>query len=231
MTDRLVLFDIDGTLTRTRNGFMPFNEAVSRVFGVAADIRSVVPDGNTDPLIVLEIFRKAGLEVETTPEKWASFARELAASYAEALSRGAVSVRALPGARELLAALAAEPAVGLGVVTGNLEAPAAIKLEAAGLRSYIACGAYASDSRYREELPPIARRRYERLAGRSIPAERCIIVGDTPKDLDCARKNAMRCLLVGTGRYPVEELRGYGPDACLPDLSDTEAVLSVLAKL
>ncbi|MBM2804414.1 MAG: family hydrolase, partial [Deltaproteobacteria bacterium] len=60
--ERLILFDIDGTLTRTENGYLPFNEAIFQTFAVAGDIRTVVPDGNTDPLIVKDIFAKAKIQ-------------------------------------------------------------------------------------------------------------------------------------------------------------------------
>jgi phosphoglycolate phosphatase-like HAD superfamily hydrolase len=62
-------------------------------------------------------------------------------------------------------------------------------------------------------------------------AEHCIVIGDTPNDLQAARHNDMKCILVGTGRYPIEELRYWEPDACLPDLSDTDAVLRLLSKI
>jgi phosphoglycolate phosphatase-like HAD superfamily hydrolase len=99
------------------------------------------------------------------------------------------------------------------------------------LAPYLSRGAYASDSSHRPDLPAIAKRRWEELDGRAIDAAQCVIVGDTPNDLDAARQNGMKCVLVGTGRYPVEELEYQRPDACLADLSDTEAVLSTLASL
>ena len=68
-------------------------------------------------------------------------------------------------------------------------------------------------------------------AGRSIAAAQCVIVGDTPKDLQCARANGMKCVLVGTGRYPVEELEYWRPDGCLADLSDTQAVVALLGEI
>jgi phosphoglycolate phosphatase-like HAD superfamily hydrolase len=58
-----------------------------------------------------------------------------------------------------------------------------------------------------------------------------VIIGDTPKDLDAARQNNMKCVLVGTGRYPLEELQYWQPDACLPDLTDTQGVISILLNL
>src|SRR4030095_2711977 len=67
--------------------------------------------------------------------------------------------------------------------------------------------------------------------GRSLASNQCVIVGDTPKDLEAARQNEMRCILVGTGRYPIEELLYWHPDGCLADLTDTASVLSMLAGL
>ena len=131
----------------------------------------------------------------------------------------------------MLKALSVNEAFISSVVTGNFEATAEVKLEAAGLLNYLSRGAYASDSQHRPDLPAIAKRRCEQLARRAIEPERCVIVGDTPKDLEAARENHMKCLLVGTGRYPVEELLYWQPDGCLADLSDTNEVLTTLANL
>jgi len=229
--ERLILFDIDGTLTRTHNGYLPFNDAILKTFGFAGDIRTVVPDGNTDPLIVKDIFMKAGVEIAVEPEQWRRFTGQLQASYREHVAGGATTIQPLPGAEPLLQQLSAAREYHASVVTGNFEATAQVKLESAGLGNYLNRGAYASDSEHRPDLPAIARERWEIAAGRTITAGQCVIVGDTPKDLECARVNGMKCLLVGTGRYPVEELEYWQPDACLADLSDTIAVVALLAKL
>jgi phosphoglycolate phosphatase len=229
--EHLILFDLDGTLTRTQNGHAPFNEAILETFGVVGDIRSVIPDGNTDPQIVREIFAKANVEIGFADGHWEQFAKNLQRSYASALREGRTTVRALPGAKELLAALSEKEHWSQGVVTGNFEVTAQVKLEAAGLHSYMCRGAYAGDSSHRPDLPKIAKERWEHRNGRSLRAEQCVIIGDTPKDLDAARQNHMRCVLVGTGRYPVEELLYWKPDACLPDFTDTQGVISTLFNL
>ena len=229
--ERLILFDIDGTLTRTQNGYLPFNDAIMKTFGFAGDIRTVVPDGNTDPLIVKDIFIKAGVEIAVEPEQWQRFTAQLQASYREHVAAGATAIQPLPGAEPLLQHLSAVMEFHASVVTGNFEATALVKLESAGLGSYLSRGAYASDSEHRPDLPAIARERWEMAAGRTITAAQCVIVGDTPKDLECARANGMKCVLVGTGRYPVEELEYWQADACLADLSDTHAVVALLGRL
>ena len=229
--ERLILFDIDGTLTRTQNGYIPFNEAIRKTFGVAADIRSVIPDGNTDPLIVEEIFAKADHRIMISAEQWRQFNRQLRECYLDAFRGGAARVTALPGALELLKALAEAEGMGGSIVTGNFESVAHVKLETAGLQTYLHRGAYASDSRHRIDLPAIAKERWERASGRSVRADQCIIVGDTPKDLEAARKNGMKCVLVGTGRYPLEELEYYKPDGCVRDLTDADSLSRMLREI
>lgn len=227
----LILFDIDGTLTRTRNGFVPFNEAFLRTFRFPGDIRTVIPDGNTDPLIVDEIFANSGRNPEEGEARQQTFPIHLRDSYARAVRERRTTVRALPGVLELVEALGEIPGVYLGVVTGNFEGTARIKLEAAGLGSYLRVGVYGSDARNRADLLRIARRRWEETAGIPFGPQRCVVVGDTPKDLEAARANRMKCVLVGTGRYSGEQLRACGPDACLKDFSDTDAAVRTLLTL
>ena len=229
--ERLILFDIDGTLTRTQNGYIPFNEAILRAFGIDGDIRTVVPDGNTDPLIVEDIFAKANMTIEFHESAWQKFTIHLRERYHHHVQQGTTTIRALPGASELLKALWLYENFCSSVVTGNFEVTASIKIEAAGLAPYLCRGAYASDSRHRSDLPAIAKKRWEDLTGRKISVEQCVVIGDTPKDLEAARQNRMKCVLVGTGRYPVEELQYWRPDGCLADLSDTETVLAMLSEI
>ena len=228
MLERLILFDLDGTLIRSLNGFVAFNEAIYKTFGLSGDIRTVIPDGNTDPLILEDIFTTANLKVEITEEKWRAFAQNLYESYTDAIQQDLMRVFPLPGVLELVRELAEVKGIYQGVVTGNLEETGRLKLEAAGLGAYLGLGAYGSDSRNRNDLPGIAKERWAGVIGQTLPSRHCIIVGDTPKDLDAARKNHMRCLLVGTGRYPVEKLELLKPDACLSDFTDTKAVVEAL---
>jgi len=229
--ERLILFDIDGTLTRTQNGYIPFNEAIQKTFGICGDIRTVVPDGNTDPMIVKNIFAKANVALEIRDLEWRRFSDNLLGCYKSAVDQGKTTVRSLPGAVELLQALAGKKKFHSSVVTGNFEVTAAVKLAAAGLAPYLCRGAYASDSPHRSDLPRIAKARWEEASGRAILPEQCIVIGDTPKDLDAARHNQMKCILVGTGRYPLEELCYWKPDSSLADLTDTESVLTMLSNI
>jgi phosphoglycolate phosphatase-like HAD superfamily hydrolase len=181
--ERLILFDIDGTLTRTQNGYIPFNEAILQAFGIDGDIRTVVPDGNTDPMIVEDIFAKANVTIEFQESVWEKFTIHLCERYHHHVQQGTTIIRALPGAAELLKALWLYENFRSSVVTGNFEVTAAIKVEAAGLAPYLRRGAYASDSRHRPDLPAIAKKRWEDLTGRRLSDGQCVVIGDTPKDL------------------------------------------------
>ncbi|MGH7797930.1 MAG: HAD family hydrolase [Candidatus Binatia bacterium] len=229
--ERLILFDIDGTLVRTQNGHLPFNEAIFKTFGIEGDIRTVVPDGNTDPLIVDDIFAKANVKIECRQADWQQFTIHLREHYHHHVQQGTTTIRSLPGAVELVRELSLSNDFTASIVTGNFEVSAEIKLETAGLAAYLRRGAYAGDSRHRADLPAIAKQRWERTSGRRLGAEQCIVIGDTPRDLAAARENHMKCILVGTGRYPIEELLYGEPDGCLPDLTDTGAILSMLSNL
>jgi phosphoglycolate phosphatase len=228
---RLILFDVDGTLTRSQNGYIPFNRAIRDTFGIAGDIRSVFPDGMTDPRILADIFAKADADVTLSEELLARFSTNLAAAYAAALKNGMTTIGALGGALRLLEGLAGRQEAALGVVTGNFEVTARIKLQAAALDGRLGCGAYASDSGHRPDLPAIAKQRWEKATGRYVSAGSCVVVGDTPKDLEAARANGMKCLLVGTGRYSIEELRCYAPDACVADLAETAEIIDLLLQI
>jgi len=229
--ERLILFDIDGTLTRTHNGYLPFNDAIEKTFGIDGDIRSVVPDGNTDPMIVKDIFIRANLAMEIQHTDWQYFSATLRDCYKDAVRQGTTTIRPLPGAMELVQALWAGDNIHPSVVTGNFEVTAEIKLETAGLLPYLHRGAYASDSHHRPDLPQIARTRWQQMTGRSLRTEQCVVIGDTPKDLAAARHNQRKCVLVETGRYPVEELRYCEPDECVADLADTQSILAMLSNI
>jgi phosphoglycolate phosphatase-like HAD superfamily hydrolase len=174
---------------------------------------------------------RVGARIEVDARGWRRFGQILGACYRNAIAAGRTAVAPLPGATELLRALSRCDDFRASVVTGNFEATAQIKLGAAGLAPYLDRGAYASDSHRRADLPRIARERFEGRSGRTLPAKQCVIVGDTPRDLAAARHNGMKCVLVGTGRYPVEELRDAEPDGCLTDLRDTKAVLELLSRV
>ncbi len=134
----------------------------------------------------------------------------------------------LPGVEALLQRLDTEPDVVQTVLTGNIAANAAVKLRVFGMDRWLdlRAGAFGSDHHDRCALVPIACARAARLYGG--PPEVVWVLGDTPKDLACARAGGARCLLVATGRVPYEELAELPADAVLHDLRDLDAITALL---
>ncbi|HEV2889863.1 MAG TPA: haloacid dehalogenase-like hydrolase [Frankiaceae bacterium] len=150
---------------------------------------------------------------------------EMHAAAGDILAGGSV----LPGVREVLRGLRPYAAVQT-VVTGNLRENAELKLRLFGLADELdlAAGAYGCEERDRTALVALARDRVAERLGRRPDPTRTWIVGDTPRDLACARAYGLRCALVATGLYGVADLAPLGPDAVLADLSDVDAVVGLL---
>jgi phosphoglycolate phosphatase len=221
MADRLILWDIDGTLIRAGSiARDAFARAVERAMGRAIGAHSVQMSGRTDPLIAAEILRVSGGDAELVPTVLGHLEAELADA-AVALREGG---RVLPGVVDVLSRLAGVDGLVQSVLTGNTAANAAVKLAAFGLDRWIdaSVGAFGSDHPERNELVPVA------LARARFSPDDAWVVGDTPHDLACARAGGVRCLLVGTGRMGFDELAALDADCVLPDLSDVDAVVELL---
>jgi phosphoglycolate phosphatase-like HAD superfamily hydrolase len=226
-----VFFDIDGTLLYTDGaGRVAIRGALEAVYGTSGPIDGYIFHGKTDPRIVVELMTAAGLEEPEVrrrlPEVWPVYLELLERELA--VRRRAGRVTLLPGIVELLAALASRPDVVLGLLTGNIEGGARLKLEAAGLGSTFGVGGFGSDSEDRAEVARAALSRCVRMGGEEPAA---VVLGDTPEDIACARAIDAFAVAVATGRHKVDELLESGADAVFEDFGDTEAVLSCILSL
>lgn len=224
---RLLLFDIDGTLVRAGEvGGAVFDRAIAAVLG-DAPARRVSMSGKTDPQIVREYLalldRKDPAHLPAVLEHLET---ELAAAAEEVARDGSPCA----GAPELLQALAADGRLHLSVLTGNIAPNAVVKLAAFGLDKWLdlETGAYGSDHEDRQQLVPIALERLASLRGVRLAPDETWVIGDTPRDYECARAGGAHCLLVASGRFTLDELGDLGADAVLADLATTEAVVDLL---
>jgi phosphoglycolate phosphatase len=232
---RVVLWDIDGTLltTRRRGVFRDYTApAVTRLFGTAGRLGEVSVSGMTDLQIVCEALRDEGFTADDVRAR----GRELCEHYLaelERLTNEHLLYRALPGARDALAAVGRHPRYLNALLTGNVEPAARWKLKATGLDEFFHLpGAFGEDSHDRRDLPALAAARINAHLKLDLAAAQFVVVGDTPNDISCARHFGARCVAVATGRsHPAAELAAYGPDAVLPDLADTDAFIRVLDSL
>jgi len=202
----LLLFDIDGTLLSgaTKAHSQALDRAIREVHHVdPGDLRKQIgPAGRTDGEIARLMLLDLGVSARRIDELAAEVREKCCEIYAQ-ISPPDLSDHVVPGMSELLAWLAGRDGVTLGLVTGNFEVIARLKLKHAGIGRWFSAGpgGFGSDSEDRAALPAIARRR----AGQ-IPREQAIVIGDTPRDIACARADGVRCVAVTTGQYGVDEL-------------------------
>jgi phosphoglycolate phosphatase-like HAD superfamily hydrolase len=210
---RAVLFDIDGTLLVTGGaGAVAWQRAFQELHGVEANIEEHTRAGMTDPEIVEIIFREVIGRDGSEEERAAAVAGYLG-NLADAVAESD-GYRVMPGIEETLARLA-EQGVLLGIVTGNIEAAAQIKLARGDLNRFFTFGGYGSDSRDRAELTRRAVERGGEVEGSPLDLEQTIAVGDTPRDVSAGHGAGIAVVGVATGSYEVGQLREAGADYAL----------------
>lgn len=229
MRDRrfLVLFDIDGTLLSAgRAARESVLAALSDVYGwTHANGNSHDFSGKTDPQIVRELVEK-----DVGKPRCEELLQRALDRYLEEFSARLApdSVVAKPGAVELVSSLAETPGVTLGLLTGNLERGARMKLEPLALNRHFPFGAFGSDSEDRYRLPAIAIDRARAHCGQQFAGKEVVVVGDSVHDVLCGRSLGVRSVAVATGPTTRERLAEQEPDALLPSFADTGAAMEAI---
>lgn len=223
---RLLLFDIDGTLIWGGPAKDAFCLAMVETFGTAGDIETFSFAGRTDPEIARGLLAGTGMSDEEIergfPELWDRYLGYLEAR----LPANPVDI--LPGVPALLDALAAEPGIAMGLLTGNIIRGAQLKLGSAGLLDHFLMGSYGSDHEERDELPAIALSRARDTWGVDFDPQDVLVLGDTPRDVACGKREGLRTLAVATGHHDADSLRATGADHVVEDFSDTAAIVALL---
>jgi phosphoglycolate phosphatase len=232
----LLLFDIDGTLVAkaSREHALALREAMQAIHGLDEHSWQRPADGasrndgagRTDGEIARMMLLRAGVDARAIDEHASTVMVDACERYAQ-LCPADLSDHVIPGIPALLQSLASRPDVRLSLVTGNYEPVARIKLARAGLGHWFPTGqgGFGSDSEDRTALPGIAR---ERAGEGAVPWDRAatVVIGDTPRDIACARADGVRCVAVATGPIPIDELRGA--DGVAADAVELRRVLDSL---
>lgn len=223
---KLILFDIDGTLIDTGEaGTASLNKAFYKLFDIRDAFKNISMAGKTDIQIIRE-----GLEVH-------GFSRvdgnidAVVNAYLEFLKYEINNPRRRlkPGIKEILRLLR-EMEMSLGLLTGNLEKGARIKLSPFRLNEYFPDGAFGSDHEDRDMLLPIAIQKFSRK-GFDFSIRDCIVVGDTPRDVRCAKVHGAHCIAVATGPYSMEELLATDADIVLDSLAEVERCMEFIYRV
>lgn len=226
----LLLFDVDGTLLHgaTEAHRHAVYAALRAVHGVDASSmrKGLSAAGRTDGDIAREILLDAGISAARIDDRAEELREEVCRAYAQ-LCPSDLSHTVLPGVREVLAWLSGRAGSRTALLTGNYEPVARLKLARAGIGAAFerGQGAFGSDSEDRAALPAIARRRAGTV-GVPYPRAQTIVVGDTPRDIACARADGVRCVAVASGPCPADDLAGA--DAVVADAVELRDALEVL---
>jgi phosphoglycolate phosphatase len=218
---KLFLFDIDGTLLTTDGaGRAALKSAGADLFGIEEDLKTISVSGSTDTAIVQEILQRHDLEVST-----ANVNRYLG-GYLVRLRQHLTSQSGavLPGVISFLGVLA-QDGEAIGLLTGNVRRGAEIKLTAHGIWDRFSFGAFGDDHSDRNQLGPIAKRRAAAAFNTEFAEHDIFVIGDTPKDIACARAFGAVAVAVATGRYSSANLSEHNPDHLFRDLADTKELL------
>ena len=193
-------------------------------FGVDDDLSSISFAGSTDGAIARQMF--APYDIPPTPENIADLFDGYVHHLALELPRREGTV--LPGIVALLEALHGREDCVLGLLTGNIAKGAELKLSHYGVWDFFEFGAFADDHVDRNKLGPVAHSRAVEKHGSSFEAKDVFVLGDTPRDIDCARAAGFVAVAIATGSYDKDELAAHRPDFLFEDLSDTPGVLKAL---
>jgi phosphoglycolate phosphatase len=215
---RILLFDIDGTLVSTGGaGAVAWKRAFDELYGIPADIGEFTDAGMTDPDVGAKTF-EAVLHRKPTPRELAQVVQRRLEHLPEAVAESK-GYRVLPGVPERLKQLSHEGHL-LGIITGNGDGAAAIKLARGDLNRWFTFGAYASAGVDRAGIVRRAVERGEAMLGKDVPNMEIYVIGDTPLDIQAA--HAVDCTAIGvaTGHYDTAALREAGADHVLESLEE-----------
>jgi phosphoglycolate phosphatase len=220
MTDlpRILLFDIDGTLVSTGGaGAVAWKQAFEELYGIPADIGQYTDAGMTDPDVGAKTF-EAVLHRKPSPHELAQLVQRRLEHLPEAVEQSK-GYRVLPGVPERLKQLS-RAGHALGLITGNGDGAAHIKLQRAGLNRWFTYGAYASAGVDRPEIVRQAVRRGEAMLGCDVPNTEIYVIGDTPLDIQAAHAVDCTAIAVATGKYDRAALEEAGADHVLETLEE-----------
>lgn len=231
MSKRLILFDIDGTLMSSAGvGRTALKRAVAKIAGNEALAEGVVLSGRVDWAIWRDILALDGYSPDEVDAQLEDYFRLYVGELAYVLADPTLpKPKLLPGVSTLLEALASRPDTWLGLVTGNVEAAAWLKLGYVGIAEYFGSGAFGSEAHERGALPPLAQERATRMAnGYRFAAHEVVLIGDTAHDVACAESIGARTIGVATGTDTAETLQNAGADVVVNTLEDTDFLLRVI---
>jgi phosphoglycolate phosphatase len=232
MKHTLLLFDIDGTLLNTGDaGGRAWVVAMKQLFGPQCSMENFSFAGKLDTAIYNEVAQQNN--IENHQDQHEAFHTLYIEQLKVELARSDHEVTATPGMLDLLAQLRRQSSNGdgvmLGLLTGNYTQSVPLKLASAQIdHRWFPVTAFGDEATTRPELTALAMQRYSKQTGCPADPQRVIVIGDTPKDIDCAHAYGCVAFAVATGTYNSDQLREAGGDVVVEDLTDPSPLLELI---
>lgn len=224
-TLRIILWDIDGTLLESGGaGVTAIVRTARELHGQDLSLAELDYRGRTDSLIVRQIFTR--FQIPWSEENLTRFRNRYLQYLQEEISRS--SGRVYPGVERLLSTIQERAGWRQGLLTGNFERGARIKLAHFGLERFFSFGAFGDRWECRNELARSAMQLLRERWGDALSARQVFLIGDTPHDVVCAQAIGAYSIAVATGGYSLSELAGSRPTMLLPDLEQFEPLLALV---
>ena len=223
--NKLVLFDIDGILVSSIT-----TGATTRIFQKFFGLENHPPmdmEGVTQRKILFECLKNSGIKNPENDPRFEEALAYYATAFKESFAKNPKNV--IPNV-ELFVKKLLGKGVTIGLLTGNTPSAAQVKLESVGLWKYFKFGAFGDKIMDRNKLVPVAIQAAKKETGIEFKKENTFVIGDTPKDIECAKAGKVRSIAIATGKYSLDELKKESPTYVFKDFSDTKAIMGVIIK-
>ena len=224
---KLLLFDIDGTLLHT-DGLSKdiFFESISETFDVEIHPGNIPWGGLTDRGIAEFALRRAGILQHAIDQKIMQVFDRMDSKWRQRGSHTNFTI--FKGATDLVNHCATVDRFSMSVLTANCAQGANHKLRISKFETFFDFVISGEAIAERNYLPGLVFEKTNQAYGYEVDPNDCVIIGDTPADVECARAHGMQVVAVSTGRYSAEELADHRPDLLVNSLAPSHDLLSFL---
>jgi phosphoglycolate phosphatase-like HAD superfamily hydrolase len=218
MSPKLVLFDVDGILLKLDTiKFDHWHAVVKKNFGLDVSRHDIYTSGKTDRQILFELIRNKGMKIKASDKRITEVVKDIGPTVAGAIKNQ--KLEKIKNVEKLIKELK-KRRIAIGLLTGNTPGKAKVKLQSASLWKYFKIGAFGDSTIVRNELIPIAMKDAKEKTGITFRKKDVFLIGDTIRDIWCAKKGKVKIISVASGKETVEQLRKEKPNYLFKDFSN-----------
>jgi len=226
MKEKLILFDVDGILIPHYSlSYDYWHEAVKKNFGLDVSHNDVYTDGKTDKEILKDLLELKGMKNPFSDKRFMKALNDIGLITRRVI--GNKKIDKMPDVEEFIQRLIKE-GYTIGLLTGNTPEKTKVKLQSCGLWEYFKIGAYGDVTEKRSELVSIAMNDAKEKTGIEFSKENVFVIGDTVRDIRCAKEGGVKSIAVATGLETFEMLKKENPDFLFKDFTDIEKIIEVI---